>query len=66
MGAKPKFYIVYRTKDDSIAATGSAPECAKQMGHKSVKSFYTLVKRVRNGQCKTHEIIISESDVCDE
>ena len=66
MGAKPKFYIVYLTKDDSIVATGSAKECAKQMGHKDVHSFYTLVKRVRSGECKTHEITISDSDVCDE
>lgn len=66
MGPKPSFYMVYRTKDDSIAAVGTAEECAKQMGHKVVGSFYTLVKRVRNGECKKYEIIISDSDVCDE
>jgi hypothetical protein len=66
MGAKPKFYIVYRTKDDSIAAVGSAEECAKQLGHKDIHHFYTLVYRIRSGKCKNYEITISDSDVCDE
>ena len=66
MGPKPKFYMVYRTKDDSIAAVGSAEECAKQLGQSDVHTFYTLAHRVKHGTCKTYEIIISESDVCDE
>ena len=66
MGAKPKFYIVYRTKDDSIAAVGYAEECAKQLRHKSVENFYTMLYRIRKGKCKNYEVSISESDVCDE
>lgn len=66
MGAKPKFYMVYLAKDDSIVATGSAEECAKQMGYKNVNCFYSLVQHIRNGKRKTLEIIISDSDVCDE
>ena len=66
MATKPKFYMVYRAKDDSIAAVGSAAECAKQLGFTDVHSFYTLAHRVKHGTCKTYEIIISESDVCDE
>ena len=66
MGANPKFYMVYLAKDDSIVATGSAEECAKQMGYKNTHSFYCFVQHVRAGRRKTHEIIISDSDVCDE
>lgn len=66
MKGKPKFYMVYRAKDDSIAATGSAEECAKQMGFTAVQSFYSLVYLVNKGKCKTYEIIISDGDVCCE
>lgn len=66
MSAKRNFYMVYRAKDDSIAAVGSAAECAKQLGYTDTHSFYTLLHRIRNGKCKTYEIIVSDSDVCDE
>ena len=66
MGRKPNFYMVYRVKDDSIAAVGSSEECAKQMGYKNVHSFYSLVQLVRSKKCKTYEIIISDGDECDE
>ena len=66
MAENTNFYMVYRAKDDSIAAVGSAKECAKQLGHKNVHSFYKLLQRIRSGVCKTYEIIISESGVCDE
>lgn len=61
-----KFYMVYRTKDDSIAAVGTAKECAQQLGHKTVHSFYSLVQLVRKGERKKYEIVVSDSDVCDE
>ena len=61
-----KFYMVYRTKDDSIAAVGSAEECAKQMGYAVVRSFYSLVYLINKGKCKKYEVMVSNSDVCDE
>ena len=61
-----KFYIVYRTKDDSIVAVGNAEECAKQMGHATTQSFRSLVYLVNKGKCKKYEVSISDSDVCGE
>jgi hypothetical protein len=58
--------MVYRTKDDSIAAVGSAEECAKQMGYTAVGSFYSMVYKVNKGECKKYEVVVSNSDVCDE
>ena len=66
VGARPKFYMVYLAKDDSIVATGSAEECAKQMGYKNVHSFYSFVQYVKSGKRKTHEIVVADSDVCGE
>lgn len=66
MGAKPKFYVVYLTKDDSIVAVGSAKECAKQMGLKNDQAFRDIISRSKLGKIKKYEVIVSDSDVCDE
>ena len=60
------FYMVYRAKDDSIAAVGSAEECTKQLGYKNVHSFYSMIQLVKTGKRKKYEVIVSRSDVCDE
>lgn len=61
-----KFYMVYRTKDDSIAAVGSAKECAKQMGLKNEQAFRDIASRASLGKIKKYEVIVSDSDVCNE
>ncbi len=60
MGAKPKFYIVYLAKDDSIVATGSAEECTKQMGLRNVHSFHTIVGKTRKGLLSRYEIVVED------
>ena len=62
MGPKLKFYMVYLAKDDTIVATGSAEECAKQMRLKDVYCFYSVISKVRNGKCSRYEVIISDTD----
>ena len=57
-----KFYMVYRTKDDSIAAVGSAKECTKQLGLKNEQSFRSMVSKASLGKNSKYEVIISESD----
>lgn len=61
-----KFYMVYLAKDDTIVATGSGKECAKQMGYPTLQSFYSMVYLVNKGKCKKYEVVVSDSDVCDE
>lgn len=58
MSEKPNFYIVRLRKDDSIVATGTARECAHQLGFKTVKIFYQAVTKHRNGQRHRYEIDI--------
>lgn len=60
-GTNRKFYIVYRKKDDTIAAVGTSSECAKQLGH-SLSSFYSLVSRAKNNKSCRYEVEISEED----
>ena len=62
MKGKPKFYMVYLAKDDSIIATGSAEECTKQMGLKNVYTFYSIVSKIKNGKHSKYEVIVSDSD----
>lgn len=62
--ARPKesysrFYIVYRKKDDSIAAVGNAVECAKQLGRK-MSAFYSLISRAKNNGLCRYEVEISK------
>ena len=60
MGAKPKFYMVYLAKNDSIVAVGTAEECAKQLGLRSVKVFYDIVGKTRKGKLSRYEIVIED------
>ena len=62
MGAKPKFYMVYLAKDDTIVATGSAEECTKQLRLKNVHTFYSIMGKSRSGKLSKYEVIISDSD----
>lgn len=54
------FYMVYRAKDDKIMATGTARECAKQLGLHSVDCFHSLVSKSRKGVTKKYEVIVEK------
>ena len=57
-----KFYMVYLAKDDTIVATGSSEECAKQMGLKNNQAFRDIVSKSKRGINKKYEVIISDTD----
>lgn len=57
-----KFYIVYLAVDDTIVATGSAEECAKQMGIKNARTFQSIISKARTGKRSKYEVIVSDSD----
>lgn len=57
----PKYYTVYRTKDDAIIAFGSGPECAAMMGI-TLASFYKIIWRARLGTLKRFEVYIDDDE----
>lgn len=61
-GPKPKFYILYLAENDTIVATGSAAECAKQMGLKDKSNFLSIISKVRKGKIAKYEFIMSDTD----
>lgn len=50
-----KKYTIYLRKNDNIVASGTAEDCAKQMGT-SIGSFYAIASRVKSGKTKKYEI----------
>jgi hypothetical protein len=58
--------MVYLAADDSIVATGTAKECAKQMGLKNEGCFRRIVSMVRHGQHPKYEVIVSDTDTLDD
>lgn len=51
-----KQYTIYLKKDDSIVASGTAKECQKQMGFKSLGVFYSVVSRVYRGISTKYDV----------
>ena len=56
-----KKYTIYLRKNDHIVASGTAEECAKQMGT-SIGSFYAIASRAKSGKTKKYEIYSSYDD----
>lgn len=66
--AKPRYeknplrtYTIYLKKTDCIIASGTAEECANQMG-RSVGAFHSLVSRANRRKTKRYEIYIYDGD----
>lgn len=57
---KKKWYTIYCAKTDEIVACGGASACAKQMGRKSVDSFYCLVSRAQKGKIKKYVAVVDK------
>lgn len=55
-GGITKEYAVY-SKTDELLALGNAEECVRAMGLANVKSFYSIVSRVRRGLNKKYSIV---------
>ena len=49
-------YTVYLRRTDELVASGTAKECAAQLGM-TTASFYDMEKRVRKGKQKKYEIL---------
>ena len=50
------YYAVYLRKTDELVACGTSAECVKQMGLKSVDSFYCLISHVLAGYNLKYEV----------
>lgn len=50
------YYAVYLRKSDELVACGTSAECVKQMGLKSVDSFYCLISHVLGGYNRKYEV----------
>lgn len=55
-GNKKQYYTVWLSKTDQIVATGTAEECAEQLGMTKA-SFYSLVWRAREGMRKKYTVL---------
>lgn len=55
------YYTVYRNRDESIAATGTARQCAEALDT-SVDCFYCLVCRTRNGRNRKWSVVVDCTD----
>lgn len=58
---RKRYYTVYLAKDDSIAASGTAQECVKQLGMKNLNSFYCMVSLNKKGLHKRYEVYIDDT-----
>lgn len=58
---QPKQYTLYRAKDDTIVASGTAKECAEQMGT-SEEVFRSTVSRAKHGTRKKYEAYVFDGD----
>lgn len=56
---RPFYYTVYLNKDDSIVASGTAKECAKQM-NKSLNGFHSMVSKNKLKKQKKYTVIIDK------
>lgn len=54
------YYAVYLAKSDKLVACGTSRECQRQLGLASVKSFYSMVSRVKKGANQKYEIYTEE------
>ena len=52
-----KYYTVYNAKTDEIIASGTSGKCAEMMGT-SLKGFYSIVSRTKDGKIKKYEIVV--------
>ena len=52
----PNYYAVYLRKTDELVACGTSAECVKQMGLKSLDSFYCLISHVLTGYNRKYEV----------
>lgn len=52
-----KYYAIYLRKTDELVCSGSAEECAKELGV-SMKAFYSLVGRATTGRSKKWEVYV--------
>ena len=51
------YYTVYREANDTIAAFGTAAECAKTLGM-TRNTFYSTVTRCVAGKCKKWAVVV--------
>lgn len=65
-GGATKYYGIYDSKTDRLLASGTSAECRKQLNLASVKSFYSMVSRVRSGKNKKYDILVEEADDFEE
>lgn len=56
-----KQYTLYLAKDDSIVASGTAKECAEQMGV-TESTFKSTVSRAKSGERKKYEVYIFDGN----
>lgn len=56
MGRPESYYTVYLNATDAVVATGTARECAKQLGIKYT-SFHYMVYKYRLGEQKKYTVI---------
>lgn len=56
---KPYYYTVYSNKDDTVVASGTARECAKQLGL-TLDSFRSFVSNTRSGRTKTFSVVVED------
>lgn len=55
------YYAVYLRKTDELVACGTSAECVRQMGLKSVDSFYCLISHVLHGLNRKYEVYKEKS-----
>ena len=51
------YYTVYLNETDEVVAFGSAEECRRRLGLKSLESFYSLISKNRKGKQNRYTVI---------
>ena len=64
---KPRhYYTVWRRKDDSLAAYGTAQECAKVLGYATLTNFYRMVTDVGRGKHHRYDVLVEDVEDIDD
>ena len=56
---KKLYYTIFKNKDDSVVAAGTAEECARILGI-TLKSFRSFVSNTRSGRTKTYSVVVED------
>lgn len=56
------YYTVYLAATDEIVATGTARECAEQLGMANVMSFHSIASHTRAGQRSKYVFYVDKED----